>query len=371
MQKVYSAKNMGELQEFAQSINSQKVFVVSGNNSYIKSGAKDFVDDLFKSKELTSFRDFAVNPQLSDVKKGIEIFQKGNYELIVAVGGGSALDMAKLISVFAHQNSKLEDLVLGKDKIAEKATPVLAIPTTAGTGAEATHFAVVYIDKTKYSVAHNTLLPKYVYLSSDFSMSASNYLTACTGLDAFCQAVESVWSVNANQESMKYGLEAIELCWNNLTAAVNINSAQAKEKMQMASYLAGRAINITKTTAPHAFSYAFTSYYNIPHGHAVALTLPFFLQYNYSVSNSDCTDERGAKAVKGRIDLILSSIKANIDNSSQVLEAFFAGIGINININTLIKEFDANLVLNNVNVERLGNNPRQVSQELIAEYLKK
>lgn len=369
MQQVFVQKEIADLKQLLQSKAAKKVFVVRGNRSYSQSGAKVFIDDLLSDKNVVAFSDFAVNPQLADVSKGIEIFKKDTFDLIVAIGGGSALDMAKLISVFAHQQGDFEAIVKGAQKMEAQATPVLAIPTTAGTGAEATHFAVVYMGKTKYSVAHELMLPSYVYLSAIFSTSANAYLTACTGLDAFCQAVESAWSVGANDESLGYALEAIEKVWNNLSKAVGENNKEAKEQMQIASYLAGKAINITKTTAPHALSYAFTSYYGIPHGHAVALSLPYFLKFNFELDNSTCVDARGVDAVKERITKVLSILNVNKDNLENRLVNFFEEIGVSIKIKELAADFNEQIILDNVNVERLSNNPRKVTLYDIKEFL--
>ncbi len=364
-------KKLSELKQQISKINPQKVFLIRGKKSYSATGGDRFIDMLLENIEYTSFSDFNINPQLKDLQKGIALFKQGNYELIVAIGGGSVLDMAKLISVFAHQNNDLESIVLGKAQITDNKTQLLSIPTTAGTGAEATHFAVVYIDKVKYSVAHSAILPNYVYLSSEFSMSANKYLTACTGLDAFCQAVESVWSVNATTESQVYALKAIELIWENLQKAVLENNKPAKEQMLEASFLAGKAINITKTTAPHAISYAFTSYYDIPHGHAVALSLPFFMNYNYDATNTDCNDKRGALAVRARINKVLDVLGIDIEESNNKIEIFFNSIGISISISEIITKFDKNVIINNVNTERLSNNPRYVTKEVLGKIFSK
>lgn len=369
-QVIFNKYDTHKLKEVVNHINSEKIFLVRANKSFLTSNAKTFINKLVDNQNHTSFFEFDPNPQIEDLKRGISLFKKGNFELIIAIGGGSVIDMAKLISVFAHQNQNIDDIVLGKVQINNNKTPLIAIPTTAGTGAEATHFAVLYMDKSKYSVAHPTILPDYVYLSSEFSLSANSYLTACTGLDAFCQAIESVWSVNSNIKSEEYALKAIEIIWNNLQKAVKNNNEQAKKQMLEASFLAGKAINITKTTAPHAISYAFTSYYNIPHGHAVALSLPYFLHYNYNVSNIDCSDQRGANKVKERIDKVLNILKIEINDVQTVFVKFFDSLGININISTLVKNFDKNIIINNINTERLSNNPRIVTKETIENMLK-
>ena len=368
-QEVYRNTQFLDLKKFVSRYNPQKVFLVVDKNSYEVSGARLFIEKSFDVSMHVAFSDFNPNPQLSDLKKGISLFKDGKYELILAIGGGSVIDMAKLISVMAHQDQDVKKIAKGSAILNNKKTPLLTIPTTAGTGAEATSFAVLYIDKVKYSVANESISPNYIFLSPEFLMSAPPYLTACTGLDAFCQAIESVWSINSTTESEKYAFEAIDIVWNNLKMAVVDNDKKAKSLMQEAAYLAGKAINNTKTTAPHALSYAFTSYYNIPHGHAVALSLPFFFEYNYGVSDIDCNDTQGGDIVRNRIDEILKIMNLNIENVNNKLTLFFDSIGININISTLIKDFNSDIIINNINLERLNNNPRKINKTSLMSFL--
>ena len=369
-QTVYRKNEYQTLKKLVCRVDPDKIFLIRGKGSYQSSGAEKFIENLFLEVLPSAFYNFDPNPQIEDLRKGLDLFNVKKYELIIAIGGGSVLDMAKLISVFAHQNQKVEDIVQGKFNIEGKKTSVLAIPTTAGSGAEATQFAVLYIDKKKYSIGHAAIRPDIVYLSPEFSHFAKPYLKACSGLDAFCQAVESIWNVNATKESLEYGYEAAKIIWNNLENAVKNNDESASVALQEASYLAGKAINITKTTAPHALSYAFTSYYNIPHGHAVALSLPFFFDYNYNVSDKDCNDPRGDLSVKIRIEKLLETLDLSIFNMNTALRRFFNSVNINLNINELINNFDPDVIINNVNVDRLNNNPRVVTKQTIYAFLK-
>ncbi|HZJ74742.1 MAG TPA: phosphonoacetaldehyde reductase [Perlabentimonas sp.] len=362
-QRIFRENQQAELASYVKGFNPNRVFLVRGNKSFEASGARLFIEDLLGTAEITSFSNFSVNPKIEDLQKGIEVFRKGDFDLIIAIGGGSVLDMAKLISVLSHQQAELADLITGNAHITDHKTPLLAIPTTAGTGSEVTMFSVVYIDNKKYSVSSPSILPNSVYLSARFLKTASPYLAACTGLDAFCQAVESVWSVNATAESEGYALKAIELIWNNLHRVVAHSDALAMEQMIEGSFLAGKAINITKTTAPHAISYAFTTYYNLPHGHAVALSLPYFWQFNYALTDENCTDPRGAENVKVRIEKMFKLVNADVQSIYPVLEDFFSLLGININLRELIEDFDPNIIAENINLERLGNNPRKVSKD--------
>lgn len=369
-QVLYYKGDVGKISSLVSDDYMGRIFLVRGKSSYGNSGAESFIKQHFDTNIIDSYYDFDSNPQIADVNKGVELFKREKYQIIIAIGGGSVLDMAKLISVFAHQSGDIEDYVLNNSKFNDVKTPLLAIPTTAGSGAEATHFSVLYIDKNKYSVVSNSLLPNFVYITSEFSQFADSYLTACTGMDAFSQAIESVWSVNCNDESKKYGIEAIKKIWNNLPQAVHQNDKRAKEQLAAASYLAGKAINITKTTAPHAFSYAFTSYYNIPHGHAVALSLPFFLSYNANVSSLDCIDPRGVDSVKGRINEILMILNIELNEVVPALVTFVEKLGLSINIKELIPNFESKILIDNINIERLNNNPRKVTDRTISEFLK-
>ncbi len=362
VQEVYRRDRFNEIKNLVNSIGPGSIFLVRGNRSYEDSGASAFVEELLGTSRIDSFRDFKTNPQSDDLASGVSRFREGTYELILAIGGGSVLDMAKLISMFVHQEAKTESIIRGKTQPADTKTPVLAVPTTAGTGAEATKFAVVYLDQKKHSFEHPLILPDYVYLSPVFLHSSDPYLSACAGLDAFSQAVESVWSVNSTDESESIALDAIELIWKNLRKAAPGGDEIAMENMLEASHLSGRAINITRTTAPHALSYAFTSYYGIPHGHAVALTLPFFLEYNYHVTGKNCTDKRGYQSVKARIDKILGLLGCGIGEVRDLLGEFFRSIGIDTDIRSLAEGFDPEIIINNVNTERLSNNPRLIEK---------
>lgn len=369
-QKVFRKHQLGDLKKMLDSIDVSKILLVRGKSSFINSGAGRFIDDIMNSKSITSFSDFSPNPNITDLRKGTEVFKSGNFEIIIAIGGGSVMDMGKLISIFAHQSNNFEDIIKGKQLLSETKTPLLAIPTTAGSGAEATRFAVVYIGKNKFSVESPLMRPDFVYLDAAFSESASAYLTACSGADAFCQAVESVWSVNANEESVELALQAIEKTVQHLNDAVHDNDRLARAEMQEAAFLAGKAISITKTTAPHALSYAFTSFYGIPHGHAVALSLPFFMDFNYALSNQNCTDRRGSAAVKNRMDKIFTCLNTTHKNAGTFLNTFFSKSGLEMSIKKLIPDFNPDVIVDHVNFERLRNNPRVVVKTDIIDFLK-
>ena len=140
--------------------------------------------------------------------------------------------------------------------------------------------------------------------------------------------------------------------------------------MQKSAHLAGKAINIAQTTAPHALSYSFTSFYNIPHGHAVALSLPFFTVYNYNLTDTDCMDRRGVNYVKKQIEIFLNIFNTNIECVETDLNLFFNEIGIETKISKLIESFDQKVIVENINMQRVSNNPRKVTNEALSQFFK-
>jgi alcohol dehydrogenase class IV len=308
------------------------------------------------------------------VQRGIESYHEFEPDVVIALGGGTAIDLAKLIGTFAVQKGTSHPLhsrkiAMGLASIEIMGKPMMAIPTTAGTGSEATHFAVVYVDGEKFSVAHPTLLPTYAVVDSTLTESLPKRITAATGLDAFCQAIESIWAVAATEESIGYALEAARLAFNNLEAAVNAPTPQARRAMCRASHLAGKAINITKTTAPHALSYFLTSRYGVPHGMAVATTLPALLVFNAGVTDDDCADPRGATAVRERIAQILDVLSTDsVDNAC--LAIFRLRLQIECPaLEEIVATDDLITVVDSANIQRLSNNPRRASREQLIEVL--
>ncbi len=208
------------------------------------------------------FRDFHPNPDLSDCHKGAEAFLRENCDGLLSLGGGSAMDTAKGIkAVLIRSGTKAETL------------RHLAIPATAGTGAEATPIAVVYEKGQKLSLDAPELLPEGVLLDSSLLDTLPLYHRKACALDALCQGIESFWANRATAESRCFAEKAVRGVAENLPAYLDGNPA-AQDAMLDAAYFSGRAIRISRTTAAHAMSYQLTKRLGYAHGHACMLTLP-------------------------------------------------------------------------------------------------
>ncbi|MDP2696298.1 MAG: phosphonoacetaldehyde reductase [bacterium] len=362
-----------ELATILRQLKAQKIFLVTGKRAYHSSGASEVLDPILASYEVAIFNDFEENPKIEEVKKGIELFKQSGADVVLAVGGGSPIDMAKLINILAAQGGNPSDYIRGESKITNPDKPIIAIPTTSGTGSEATHFAVVYINGQKYSLHDDHILPDYAIVDPKLTFSLSPEITAATGMDALSQAIESYWSIQSTEESKSYSRESITLAIANLAMAVNEPTNDVRIAMSKAAHLAGKAINIAKTTAPHAISYALTSNFGVPHGHAVGVFLPGLLAYNSEVGDDDISDRRGLGYVRQTMEEIFSLLGAeNADGARNKLIDLMKKIGLETRLGHLgLKSTeDIELIVNNVNSERAGNNPRALTSDFIRDLCK-
>jgi alcohol dehydrogenase class IV len=354
-------------------LSAHSVFLVADEPAYSASGAVDELEHLLAERKVERFLGFRPNPKLEDIVRGIEQFRSSSPEIVIAIGGGTAMDLAKLIGVLSAQQAGARDIITGGGAIEVDGPPLVALPTTAGTGSEATHFAVAYIDGRKYSVANPRLLPDYVAIDPRFTHSLPTQIAMASGLDAFCQSVESIWAVGATEESICYASESVRLAIEHLPKCVADPTAESRAAMCRAAHLSGKAINISKTTASHAISYAMTIRYGIPHGMAVALTLGQMLQFNALVTESDCSDPRGADHVQARINTLLELFgQATAAGGAGKIRELMISIGAPVLLREVGIDMDDSVawIAEQVNVERLGNNPRRISKQEIEEMLK-
>lgn len=350
----------------------KNILLVTGKKSYETSRAKRLLTQQLAGYKVTRFSDFSTSPKVSDVKKGIRRFKKSGIDVVIAVGGGSVIDMAKSFAVLSQQVGTAKDYVLGKKIIKNKGIPLIAIPTTAGSGSEATQFAVVYIGKTKYSLDSPYMLPSHAIVDPQFTYDLPASITATSGMDAFCQAVESYWSTRSSDTSKIYAKKAIKIILKNLETAVNNPTKKTRLSMSIASHLAGQAINISRTTACHAASYPITSFFKVPHGHAVALTLSSMLGYNAKVSENDLNDKRGLAYVKTTLQEINKLIGAtSTRGAKQKINDLLDSVHLSRSLKSLgLKRKDIEIIVENgFNPQRVKNNPRQLTKESLRKIL--
>jgi len=357
-QKIFTGEDISFLINSLKEKKYKKIFIVTGKKSFSSSGAREYLLPVIEEFEASFFSNFEENPKLEDVYKGIDLFNKENFDCCIAIGGGSVIDMAKLICYLNNDVINSEQIIK-KEVVTSNTikTTLIAIPTTCGAGSESTHFAVVYVNGEKFSLADETILPDLVFLNPKISYTMPKYLKAVTGIDAFSQAIESYWSRNSTEESRKYSLKALDLIWNNLWKSVNENNYDSHVKIVKGANLAGQAINIAKTTAPHAISYYFTSKHNINHGHAVALTLGSVYEFNYKLSKK--------KNIKENLFSNLNNILKVEEKPKLVLNEFLKSLGLELSYDKLGVNIEEEIgkVLKSINIERLKNNPFKLNHK--------
>jgi alcohol dehydrogenase class IV len=367
MTVTVAAGSVDELAKIVARTGATRVLLFTGGSSYTSSGAAGVVDIALSDLEVTTISDVAPNPSIDAVEHGIRVVGDASPDLIVAVGGGSVIDLAKSVRMLAPQDVGARQIVMGAGAgIERRGQPLVAIPTTAGTGSEVTHFAVVYVDGIKHSLAHEWVRPDHAIVDPELTYSLPPHITAATGLDALSQAIESFWSVHSTDESTAYADRAMRLAFSNLADAVHRPSPESRGAMSEASTSAGKAIDITTTTAPHALSYILTSEFGVPHGNAVAITLGAVLEFNAAVGWEDCVDPRGPAHVVARMGTIVDMLGATSPVEARLqIEALVVDLGLPSNLTAIGAgaTSDRSRIARAVNVERLSGNPRSFSTD--------
>lgn len=372
-QEHFGYGSINKLADLLKGYTPNHIFLVTGRYSYVKCGAKTALSTLLKDYNTTHFFDFDLNPKIEGVEKGISLYRKKKCDLTIAIGGGSVLDIAKSVNILAANKDEPRDYIQQAEKMKqmEAGNPLIAIPTTSGTGSEATAFSVVYVNKNKYSLEHEGMLPNAAIIDPHFTLNLPPYITACTGADALCQAIESYWSVKSTEKSQSYAKEAIGLIFGSLEKAVNNPDQQSREDMAKGAYLAGKAINLSKTTACHAISYPMTSYFDAPHGQAVIITLSSMFEYISQITESDCNDSRGSAYVKMKIKELAEILGCStVEDATKRINTLVSSIGLSQNLSQLgITKNSRGVILSNVNLQRVKNNPRNLDEQSLKRVL--
>ena len=312
------------------------------------------------------FNGFTPNPTYEDMCRGVELFNREMCDVVLAIGGGSALDVAKCIKLY-HNMEAGENYL--EQEIRPNDTEIIAVPTTAGTGSESTRFAVIYYKGEKQSVADESILPKFVILNSRLLNTHPEYHRKTTMLDALCHGIESFWSVNSTQESRGYSEKAIRMILENMGGYL-MNTTAGNRAMLLASNFAGRAINITQTTAGHAMCYKLTSLYGISHGHAAALCLPKV--WCYMLDHMDqCIDPRGKEFLEERLEELSEILAGSREPGagSEEFENIVSRLNLGAPGPARLEELKA--LAGSVNPVRLKNNPVRLSENALEGLYKK
>lgn len=271
-----------KISEIALSAGLHKTFIVS-DPGVRATGTPDRIASLLCEQGVESiiFDEVESNPSLETTEHAVAAYRISGCNGLVAVGGGSSIDVAKSVGILATNPGKLPDY-FGIDKVVNRLPPLLVLPTTVGSGSEVTSFAVIMdrAQNKKLVIRSKLISPHSAFLDPDVVESLPSHLISSTSLDALTHAIESLISNFASPFSDALALEAIQLIWWYLPSAYRLKDKAAKAKLLYASTLAGMAFNNARTGLVHGMSHPLSSYYNLPHGLANAILLPYVLEYN-------------------------------------------------------------------------------------------
>jgi alcohol dehydrogenase len=259
-----------------------KILVIT-DRGIVKTGLLKIVTDLLDTACLhyAVYNDVTSNPTVKNVEEAGEACRQNNCDLLIAVGGGSAIDCAKGAAVVALNGGDIYDYNVAAGRTFEKALPVIAIPTTCGTGSEVSYGTVITIPEecSKFVVVSQALFPVQAYLDPQMVEKLPPYLVAATGIDALTHAIESYISTGANSMSDSFDLQSIRLIGKYLKPAY-AGDTEARFQMQCASSLAAMGFSQAGLGLVHAMAVTMGGKYNMHHGIANAVLLPYVMGYN-------------------------------------------------------------------------------------------
>lgn len=311
--------------------------------------------------QMIGFRDFQPNPPYENVQDGVKLFREENCDAIIAVGGGSAMDVAKCIKLYGNLPGDGENGAWLNAEFVENNILFLAMPTTAGTGSEATRYAVIYYDGKKQSVTSESFIPDTVLMDPETLKTLPLYQKKATMCDALCHAIESFWSVNSTEESKEYSRAAIQGVIENMDGYLE-NTEEGRAGMLIAANTAGKAINITQTTAGHAMCYKITSLFGSAHGHAAVLCDRVL--FPWMIKNTDkCIDPRGQEYLRNTLDEIGQAMGCeNAEAGAEKLVDIFNKLELDVPSATA-EQYEE--LKTSVNPVRLKNHPIALDVETI------
>jgi alcohol dehydrogenase class IV len=362
---IFGSGSFEKLVEYIGETGGKKPFVVLDKN-LAGIGFGDKLSGLFEGTgmDYTLFDKVDAEPALELADEGAGIARKKKSDIVVGIGGGSAMDVAKAVAVIAANKGKAKNY-LGLNKIPAPGLPKIMIPTTAGTGSEVT-FTSVFIRKDlkkKEGMNSPYLFPELAVLDPVLTLSVPPEVTAATGVDAFCHAIESYTSIHSSPMSELISLEAIQLISSNLRTCVHDgNNIAARENMLLGSLYAGLGLANAGVTAVHSLSYPLGGKYGIPHGMANTVLLPSVMRYNLpgAIEKLAIVAE-----VMGEVVVDLSSREA-ADMAVEAIEDLIRDCGINDTLETLgVEEEDfPELAETAMTIARpLANNPCRMTAE--------
>jgi alcohol dehydrogenase class IV len=330
-------------------------FIITGKKSFKKSNFYNLFLKNHKKNFFIYYKDNTNYCHTNELKKIIKKINVCNPDLILAIGGGTVIDYAKMASVIWKSNNN--NIKFHSKNILEKKYLTSIIPTTAGSGSEVTSFTSLYKKNKKFSIESSLLLPDYFFLVPELLLNSPRKVRAASGFDAISQSIESIFSKKSNHLSLKYSLKSLNYSLKNFLNFVNNPNVKNITNMQLAANYSGKAINIAKTNLPHALSYFSSYHYKMLHGLAVSI---FFLNSIIFFYNSTKVKK---SILFDKFRLLFKAMKIkNIEEFKSYIMKILLKSTINEEVYPYKKKLNNNInkLIFSVNKERLNNSPIRI-----------
>ena len=335
---VYGIDKLNDIDTY---INGRKTLLIT-SEGFVKRGLVDRLKSLTNhiSGVITEVKS---HPEFKDLEVTYNKIKEIDFELILAIGGGSVLDAAKFFSVQNENKdySFVEDVIKGKRaKEGYSLTPMISVATTAGTGSEITPWATIWDmdEKKKYSLYLPDLFAEVALYDPTLTLSVPKEITIQTGLDTLSHALESIWNRNANPITLDYSIKAAKLIMANLVAlSDDLENIEYRDNIMKACMYAGLAFSNTQTAIAHAMSYYITAHKGVPHGIACSFTLPFLIDH-----------------ILGKYDFVDSAL---LEIFGELSSEKIRRLLVALDIETDFKHYDTNFmeIMDNIDMQRIQN----------------
>lgn len=309
------------LPELVQRFDAQRVLIVT-DQGILDAGLLAPVQVLLEEAGLavTVFAGVVADPPEAIVYDAVALAKQASAQVVVGLGGGSSLDVAKLVALLAHPEctQALVDMY-GVDQVTSRPLPTIHVPTTAGTGSEATPIAIITTgETTKMGVVSRQLIPDIAVLDANLTLGLPAHVTAATGIDAMVHAIEAYTSKSRkNPISDMYACEALRLLVGNIERVIaNGHDREARQAMLLGSLMAGQAFANAPVAAVHALAYPLGGFYHIPHGLSNALVLPAVLRFNVS----------HAQSAYAELARVILPVEYHLDDDAVMAERFIQAL---------------------------------------------
>lgn len=372
---IYGIGCYKKIIELVKEMSSRNILLVTGKKVIETNYVKEIIESIKKMNiNIEIFNEIPKEPEMDFVYNGLKIYEEKNCELIIAIGGGSVIDTAKGIALLATNKGSLRDYE-GLEKIPKPQAPLIAVPTTAGTGSEVTKFTVItdVERKRKMLIGSVNIIPKIAIVDPLLTISMPQDITMSTGMDALTHAIEAYISIKAQPITDLLAIEAIKLISKYLRRAwANGEDIEAREKVMLGSLLAGLAFSNSSVALVHGMARPLGAYFNIPHGLSNAILLPHVMEFTY-ISNPE-KFMNIASYMNEKIEglSIIEAAKLSIE----AIKKLCKDIKVPSLKNIGIKEEELNKLVPKMAEEAIAsgspaNNPRKASIEEIVEIYKK